>query len=182
MPTPGALTGFDQIACHGDVLNNGTPAGTCKETLMRKWTVLGAALTVTAAAGIAAVDPIETRQVMMQSNGSAAAIAGGVMKGELEYNPVVGRAVVASLHATALAYGDFFPEGSGDDERTTASPKIWEDPEGFASELAKFREATTQAMEVSGRDGPPDAEAFTAVMGAVFDSCKTCHEGYRIER
>lgn len=118
----------------------------------------------------------------MASNGSAAAIAGAVMKGEMEYNPIVARSVIQSLYATSLAYGDFFPEGSADDDRTEASPKIWEDRAGFDAELAKFQEATAKAVEVSGKDGPPDSAAFQAAMGPVFDSCESCHETYRLEK
>lgn len=143
--------------------------------------VLGtlAALTVPA---LAADDPIAVRKALMQANGSGAAIAGAVMKGELEYSPVIGKAAINASAAAAQAFGDYFPEGTLDDERTTAAPKIWEDMAGFQAELDKLKSATQAAVEMSGKDGPADAEAFAAAMKPVLGTCKNCHETYRIEK
>ena len=118
----------------------------------------------------------------MDNNGTAAAVAGAIMKGELDYSPVVGQAVIYAVSATAAAYGDFFPEGSQDAARSNASPKIWEDRAGFEAELAKFQEAAAKARGISGKGGPADAEAFKEAMGPIFDSCTSCHEAYRIKK
>jgi cytochrome c556 len=146
-----------------------------------KQLMLIGALTAFAAPAIAADDPIAVRQALMRNNGAAAAVAGAVGKGELDYSPIVGRSVIAALNATAQTYGDFFPEGSADAERSRASPKIWEDMAGFQAELGKFQAAVAAATEVSGRDGPPDAAAFGAAMQPVFGTCQSCHETYRLE-
>lgn len=129
----------------------------------------------------AAEDPIAVRKALMGSMGGAAGLTAGVMKGELDYSPAIGKAAIATANAVAVAYPDYFPEGSvtGD---TTASPKIWEDPEGFEAEIDKLQEAAAAAVEASGKDGPADAEAFTAAMKPVLDTCKNCHETYRIEK
>ncbi|MEC9402338.1 MAG: cytochrome c, partial [Pseudomonadota bacterium] len=78
----------------------------------------------------------------------------------------------------ALTFGDYFPAGS-DQGETGAAAAIWENPDGFSAELAKFADATSKAFEASGKDGPADVEAFKAAMGPVFGSCKSCHETYR---
>lgn len=142
----------------------------------------GVLMTASTAIGPALADPIVVRQALMSSNGSAGALAAAMMKGEIPYSPTAGRSVIASLHATSLAFGDFFPEGSEDTERSIAAPAIWEDPEGFQAELTAFQKATAAAAEISGKDGPADMAAFQSAMGPVFDSCKTCHEDYRIKR
>jgi cytochrome c556 len=139
------------------------------------------ALTAFAAPAFAADDPIAVRQALMRNNGAAAAVAGAVGKGELDYSPIVGRSVIAALNATAQTYGDFFPEGSADAERSRASPKIWEDMAGFMAALDEFSAATASATEASGREGPPDAAAFTAAVGPVLQTCSGCHETYRLE-
>lgn len=149
---------------------------------MKELSILAGAFCAVAVAAIAAEDPIAVRKALMQANGNAAAIAGGVMKGELDYNPVVGRSVIASMHAAAVAFGDYFPEGTADDERTTAAPKIWEDMAGFQEKLAGFQEVTAAAVEASGENGPPDSAAFQAAMVPVLDTCKGCHETYRVEK
>ena len=77
---------------------------------------------------LAAEDPIAVRQALMDSNGASAAVAGAMLKDELAYDPAVAKSVIASLHATAEAIGVFFPEGSLDPARSSASPKIWKIP------------------------------------------------------
>jgi len=148
--------------------------------IIRKAAVLGliAAAGFAAAAAQAADDPIATRQAIMSSVGAAAGLGGGMMKGEIDYSPAAGKAAIATMQAAALSYGDFFPEGS-DQGETGATAAIWENPDGFAGELAKFAAATTSAMEASGKSGPADIEAFKAAFGPVLGSCKSCHETYR---
>jgi len=149
---------------------------------MRRFAIASATLAILALPAFADDDPIAVRQALMDNNGASAGVAGAIMKGELDYSPVVGKAVIYAMSATAAAYGDFFPEGSEDAARSNASPKIWQDMAGFQAEIAKFKEATAKAREISGKGGPADAEAFKAAMGPIFDSCKTCHEAYRVEK
>ncbi|MBP7241064.1 cytochrome c [Amaricoccus sp.] len=130
---------------------------------------------------VAAEDPIAVRQAIMSSVGAAAGVAGGVMKGEITYAPAVGKSAIATIHAAAMTYGDFFPEGAEDAARSKASPKIWTDRAGFDAELAKLREAAAAANEAAGRAGPADAAAFAALMGPIMDECKSCHEKFRLE-
>ncbi|WP_428649957.1 c-type cytochrome [Roseibium sp.] len=126
----------------------------------------------------AADDPIVTRQAIMASANAAAALGGGMMKGEVAYSPVAGKSVIATLRAASLSYGSFFPEGS-DQGNTWAKPAIWEDPDGFAAKLTAFQAATAKANAASGKEGPADLEAFKAAVGPVFGICKSCHETYR---
>ncbi|WP_459356657.1 c-type cytochrome [Roseibium sp. M-1] len=148
--------------------------------MIRKAVVFGltASLGLAGAAALAADDPIATRQALMAATGAAAGLSGGMMKGEIAYSPVAGKAAIASLRAVSLSYGDYFPAGS-DQGETGAAAKIWEDPDGFAAELAKFSDATAAASQASGKDGPADVDAFKAAVGPVLGTCKSCHETYR---
>jgi cytochrome c556 len=148
---------------------------------MRKLPIILGTLAALAAPALAADDPIAVRQALMENNGAAAGLAGAVMKGELDYDPVIGRAAIAAMHATGEAIGDFFPEGSADPERSRAAPRIWDDMAGFQAELEEFRAAAASAAEASGDDGPADAEAFTAAVRPVLETCRSCHETYRLE-
>lgn len=129
---------------------------------------------------LAAADPIATRQALMDSLAASAGLAGGVQKGEIEYAPAIGKAALTAAAATALAYGDYFPEGS-DSGETKASPKIWSDRAAFDAELAKFREAAMTAAAGAGKDGPADAAAFVELFKPVMGTCKSCHEGFRLK-
>ena len=127
--------------------------------------------------GLAADDPIAVRQALMDNNGAAAAVAGGILKDEIPYNPAVAKGVIFALDATAPAYGSFFPEGSVDPARSHASPKIWEDAAGFQAELGKFQAATAAAVAAAGKEGPADKAAFAAAMQPIFGSCKILPRG-----
>ena len=128
----------------------------------------------------AAEDPIAARQALMSSNGAAAAAAGGMMKGEIAYSPVVAKSTLATLAATAIVFGDFFPEGSFDPARSKAAEAIWTDRAGFDAEIAKFRDAAAGALAAAGREGPAELATFQAQVGPVLQTCQSCHEGYQI--
>jgi len=148
---------------------------------MRKLAIAAATAVLAVTGAHAADDPIAIRKAVMQSVGASAGVAGAMMKGQLDYNPAVGKSVIAAMNAAAVSYGSFFPEGSVSAD-STASPKIWEDAAGFAAALAKFSGTTQAAMSASGKDGPADLDAFKAAMGPVFGNCKACHEGYRVKK
>jgi cytochrome c556 len=147
---------------------------------VRRLAILIGACALTTAA-FAADDPIAVRQALMDNNGAAAGLAGAVMKDEVAYAPVIGKAVIEALSATAHAYGSFFPEGSVDPARSKASPKIWEDAAGFQAALDKFAADVAAARQASGKDGPADKAAFVAAVQPVLGNCKSCHEDFRVK-
>lgn len=148
---------------------------------MRKLVVALSAAVITATTAYAADDPIAVRKALMQSMGASAGLAGGMMKGEIDYNPVAAKAALAAINATASSFGDFFPEGSDMGANTTASPKIWEDMAGFNEKLDGLKSAAAAGVAASGKDGPADLDAFKAAMGPIFGTCKGCHEAYRVK-
>ncbi|QFT31537.1 cytochrome c [Roseibium porphyridii] len=148
--------------------------------IVRKMAVAGLVLGLGAVsiAAQASDDPIETRKAIMSSVGAAAGLGGGMMKAEIDYVPAAGKAAIATVRAASLTFGDYYPAGS-DQGDTGAAAAIWEDPDGFAAELAKFQAATEKAAAASGKDGPADLDAFKGAMGPVLATCKSCHETYR---
>ncbi|QKV18689.1 c-type cytochrome [Oricola thermophila] len=148
---------------------------------MKKTFLAIAVIAASATAALSADDPIAQRKALMQANGGAAGLSAGMMKGEIDYSPAAGKAAITALHATAMTFGDFFPEGSDMGADTKASPKIWEDPAAFEAELAKFQSATAAAVQASGRAGPADLDAFKAAVGPVLGTCKSCHESFQIK-
>ncbi len=126
---------------------------------------------------LASDDPIDSRKKLMLSTGGAAGAAVAMIRGDVPFNPAIANSVFATMNAVAHTYGDYFPEGSMSDD-SEASPKIWEDMAGFQSELTKFQEAAGAAIAAK----PQDLDAFKAAFGQIGGSCKSCHEGYRIEK
>lgn len=149
---------------------------------MKKFAFAASAFLISTTLVTAADDPIAVRQALMESNGASAGASGAMLKGEMDYNPAVAKAAINALHATALAFGDYFPEGSETGGDTTASPKIWEDMEGFQEAVTKFQTDAAAAVEASGKDGPADLEAFKAAITPVLGNCKGCHEDFRIKK
>jgi len=123
-------------------------------------------------------DAIAVRQSIMKSFGASAKVGGGMMKGEIAYNPAVGAMVIATLNAGAHSFGHYFPEDSQSGGDTEASPKIWEDMEGFHAKIEEMQSATEMAMASQ----PADLDAFKAAFGDIAQNCKSCHEDYRVEK
>lgn len=145
---------------------------------MKRLTIAFLLIGMSAATAYSAEDPIAVRKALMDANGSAAGLAAGMMKGEIDYNPTIAKASIVTMHGVAMAYGDYFPEESMDGD-TTAAPAIWEDSEGFQAALDKFKSDTAAALEAAGKDGPADLETFQAAIQPVLGNCRSCHEDFR---
>lgn len=149
---------------------------------MKKTAIVLSLLAVSAGVALAADDPIATRQALMEANGGAAGLSGGMLKGEMPYSPAAAKAALATFHATSLAFGDYFPDDSKTGGKTTAAPKIWEDAAGFEKALSKFQADAAAGFEAAGEDGPADLASFKAAVMPVLGNCKSCHETYRIKK
>ena len=122
-------------------------------------------------------DPVHERHELMEDVGDAAKPIGKMFKGERDYDMDVVMASLKVWHDAAMSFGDLFPEGSETGEGTEAAPAIWEDRAGFDEALDKFRKATEAALAAS----PETLEAAKPAIGPVFETCKGCHDSYRIE-
>lgn len=149
---------------------------------MKKILIAMPILAMSVVSAMSADDPVAVRKALMDANGAATGAAVGMMKGEIPYNPAVAQSVIMTQRGVAKAFGDYFPEDSAMAPNTTAAPAIWDDPDGFAKHLAEFQEATQAAAEASGKEGPADVEAFKAAIGPVLQTCKGCHENYRVKQ
>ena len=139
---------------------------------------LALAICGVSATAIAASDPILVRQKIMKSNGGAAGVTGGMMKGEIAFDAKVATAAIRTMNAVSYTFGNYFPAGSETGMETTAAPKIWQDMAGFEAKLAQFQKDTDAAAAAE----PKDLEAFKVAMGPVMKNCKGCHEDYRIKK
>ena len=122
-------------------------------------------------------DPVHERHELMEGVGDAAKPIGTMLKGERDYDRDVVMASLETWHVASMRFGELFPAGSETGEGTEAAPAIWEDRAGFDEALDKFRKATQAAMVAN----PETLEAAKPVIGPVFETCKGCHDTYRIE-
>lgn len=122
---------------------------------MRSLLVTASLLVTLVSPALAADDPIEVRETLMESNAASAAVAVEIMKDEIAYNTALGKSVITSLHATALAFGSFFPEGSADANRSSASPKIWKIPRDLPRNSRNSRPPPTRPRPRRGAMARP---------------------------
>ena len=135
--------------------------------------ILSTAVALTSLA-LASDHPAEERQDLMDSVRKAAKPLGGMMQGKLEYNAATAMKSLKVWADAGEKLGGLFPEGS---QGGDAAPAIWEDRAGFEEAIAVWSEATAAAIEAA----PSTLEEARPVIGPAFNSCKNCHDSYRID-
>ena len=129
---------------------------------------------VVAEVAAAANDPKEERHELMESVLDEAKVVGPMLKGETEFDAAAAMKALETWKDVGSKFGALFPEGS---EGGEAAPAIWEDREGFDAALVKWQDATNAAIAAN----PQTLDDARASIGPVFDTCKNCHDSYRIE-
>jgi cytochrome c556 len=125
---------------------------------------------------VALADPIADRKAEMKNNGKSIGLLSKMAKGEVPFDAAEAIKALESMKTTTANFTELFPKGTEAGGETEASPKIWEDPEGFKAALAKFHGAIDAAIAAA----PQDAAALGPVLGSVGGNCVACHETYRI--
>jgi cytochrome c556 len=122
----------------------------------------------------------ERRALMDDVVRPAAKLGGDMIKGKIPFD--ADKAVQAMLEISDVpeTYVTLFPAGSEvhavpDSE---ASPKIWEDFEGFKALAQKLEETSTEAAAAAEKGAGP----FKAAFGEMTQVCKKCHKAYRVKK
>ncbi len=131
-----------------------------------------------ASVAVAGSDPIKARQHLMEDTRDAAKVVGGMLKGNTEFDAEAAMAALQTWKKTATEAGDLFPEGSETGHDTEAKSTIWSDRAGFNEKMEVFNTEVDAAIAAN----PDSLEALKAAAGPVFDACKGCHDGYRVEK
>lgn len=127
--------------------------------------------------GMAHADAIADRKALMKEKvGASMGLLGKTAKGEMAYDAAAVLAAFTTMREASVTFGDLFPADSKEGGETTASPKIWDDMEGFKAALVKFQGDLDAAISAA----PADQAALGPVLGAVGGNCKSCHEAYRV--
>lgn len=135
------------------------------------------AIVFSATAGIAQSDAISQRKEIMKGVGGQARVGAQMVKGEAPFDLAKAQAIFATYASAAQKMPTLFPDNSKTGGETTASPKIWEDMNGFKAGFAKF-EADAKAAQASVKD----LETFKVAFGNMGKNCGGCHEVYRIKK
>ncbi len=124
-------------------------------------------------------DPIEDREALMKSFGRSMGELAPIAKGEKPFDAAAVQTALATLNENAqkLDVAALFPPGSTND-KSTASPKIWEDTAGFQATADKFKADVAAAAAAP----PADLAALQAAMGTIGGDCGTCHQNFRVKK
>lgn len=140
--------------------------------------VLLAAITLAFTTPLFAGDsPQHERHELMEDVGEAAKPLGQMLKGERDFDADVAMASFETFDDASARFGELFPPGSETGEDTEAAPAIWEDRAGFDEALATWADAVDAAIAAK----PQTLDETKPVAGEIFNSCKGCHDTYRIE-
>lgn len=136
--------------------------------------ILAAAAIATSA--FADDDPRHERHELMEGVRDAAKPVGLMLRGEAEFDSKQLMRTLSVWKDAAGKFGGLFPEGTDTGMDTEAAPTIWTDRAGFDAALAEWATAVDTAIEAA----PATLEAAKPVVGPVFQTCKGCHDNYRI--
>jgi cytochrome c556 len=138
--------------------------------------LLALTLSAFATLAIASTANIGERQQIMKSNGGATKPVVAMLKGEAPFDLAVVQKSLANYQDNIGKFVTLFPDDSKSGEKTSASPKIWEDMAGFKAAAAKFAADAKMASA-----SIIDEASFKANMPNVLKNCGSCHEAWRVK-
>jgi len=138
-------------------------------------TILAAA-SLAAFATVANADVISERKDIMDGVGSATRTGTQMVRGQAPFDLEQARVVLATYINAAEAMPGLFPAGTETGGKTSAAPSIWTDQAGFKKSFDEWG-ATVSGVAGSVQDLP----SFTSAFGAATQSCRSCHEEYRVK-
>src|SRR5262245_15980809 len=109
-----------------------------REISMFRTVLAVAAIAIGVTAVAAQSDPIAARKALMKNMGAATKTGSQMVKGEIPYDQAKAQEVLATYIDVTAKAPDLFPPTSKAGGDTTASPKIWEDSNGFKAGFAKM--------------------------------------------
>jgi len=119
-----------------------------------------------------ASDPtVKARHELMDANGGAMKVLGGMAKGEVAFDAAAAEAAKATLIASAADTAAKFKD-QATDPASHAKPEIWTSWDDFVAKADALGKAAA-ALDTSSVDG------VKAGLGAIGGACGACHETYK---
>jgi cytochrome c556 len=120
-----------------------------------------------------ATDPdAKMRQDLMDANGAAMKILGGMASGDVPFDATAAAAAQKSLVDNAANIPVAFKNQGAADPKSTAKPEIWTSWDAFVKDAGALGTAAA-ALDTSSLDG------IKAGLGAVGGACKDCHTTFK---
>ncbi len=120
-----------------------------------------------------ATDPdAKMRQDLMDANGAAMKVLGGMASGDVAFDAVAAAAAVKVLVDDAAAIPTAFKNQGAADPKSAAKPEIWTSWDDFLTGATALGTAAS-AMDTTSLD------SLKAGIGAVGGACKECHTEFK---
>ena len=139
------------------------------------WAALaGAGLAISlATVAVSAGSVVEERQATMKGVGQSMKEAGGLSSA---FDAAKAKSTMDSVAGAAKKLKTLYPAESASDPKTSADPKVWQNKADFDKRLAEMGALATAAGKAK------DADSFKTSFKALGDSCKSCHDVYRMKK
>ena len=127
-----------------------------------------------------AAEVVKARQQGLKALGAAFKVIRDELKADAPDAAKI-RKAAADITQAAGAIEKWFPAGTSPDSgvKTDAKPEVWTDPAGFATARQAFvREANKWAQ----LGNSTDASAWKEGAASLGQSCKGCHDKYRVKK
>ena len=119
-----------------------------------------------------ATDPdVHARQTLMDGNGGAVGLLGGMAKGDTAFDAAAAEAAKQTLIANAAGIAAAFTNNASDPE-AKAKAEVWTNWDDFVAKAGALGTAAA-ALDASSVDG------IKAGLGAIGGACKECHTSYK---
>lgn len=127
-----------------------------------------------------AAEVVKARQQGLKSLGAAFKVIRDELKGDSPDATKI-RKASADITGAAVAIEGWFPAGTGPDSgvKTDAKSEVWTDPAGFASARDAF---VREGKKWAQLGNSTDASAWKEGAASLGQSCKGCHEKYRVKK
>ena len=154
---------------------------------MRRVTmVVGALAGIAAFAGIASsADELagavkERRLLMKETVRPSAKLGGDMVKGTVPFDAAKAAKAMTDISGVPDKYVTLFPKATeyGAIADSEASPKIWEDFDGFKAVAQRLKDASAKAAAAAAAG----EAAFAASFNDMTKVCKDCHQTYRVKK
>ncbi len=123
-------------------------------------------------------DAVKYRQSIYQIFSAQAGVIGGMVKGEIPFNGAEINKRANNIGKVAPMLGEtYFPETRGVDD-SDLKDAAWKNMEDFQGKGQAFGKALGELITASA-DPSFDLKAAKKTAGAMFKTCKSCHEDYR---
>jgi cytochrome c556 len=122
-------------------------------------------------------DPVKARNDAMEDAGRAFKAMSAIAKKQAKFDAAVVKKNADLVAEKLKAASTLFPPGSEKGSvKSLARPEVWSDAAGFDAGM----KASISA--VAGLQAVSEEAAFLPAFKAVGESCKSCHEKYRVPK